>query len=294
MFGYISPDRPYLFIKDETLYKALYCGVCKSIGAECGQMARSALTYDMAFMSALLHNIRGDDVKIVRRRCAVHPIRRRPMTETDDVTRLLACVNTVLAYYKLTDDKADGDKRGALRFLYNKGYKRALKKYPNVVDIVSEQMRAQAELEKQSCTSIDMACEPTAQKMRQLSAEVLGEHSNEHTEGLSYAIGKWVYLIDALDDYDKDVKKGRYNVLHLNYGEKTKKEALKKGESELVFIFDSLFADMRSHLYNIKFKFNHDLTDNIILRGIPLKTRAVMYGTGSCGRKSEKNEEVQS
>lgn len=63
MFGYISPDRPYLFIKDETLYKALYCGVCKSIGAECGQMARSALTYDMAFMSALLHNIRGDDVK---------------------------------------------------------------------------------------------------------------------------------------------------------------------------------------------------------------------------------------
>ena len=163
-----------------------------------------------------------------------------------------------------------------------------------MVDIVSEQMRAQAELEKQGCTSIDMACEPTAQMMRQLSAEVLGEHSNEHTEGLSYAIGKWVYLIDALDDYDKDVKKGRYNVLHLNYGEKTKKEALKKGESELVFIFDSLFADMRSHLYNIKFKFNHDLTDNIILRGIPLKTRAVMYGTGSCGRKSEKNEEGQS
>ena len=94
MFGYIGPDRPYLFIKDETLYKALYCGVCRAISAECGQMARTALTYDMAFMSALVHNIRGEDVKIVRRRCPVHPIRRRPMTETDDVTRLLACVNS--------------------------------------------------------------------------------------------------------------------------------------------------------------------------------------------------------
>ena len=53
MFGYIGPDRPYLFIKDETLYKAMYCGVCRCISKECGQMARTALTYDMAFMSAL-------------------------------------------------------------------------------------------------------------------------------------------------------------------------------------------------------------------------------------------------
>ena len=133
MFGYISPDAPYLFKKDETLYKALYCGLCKSIGAGCGQTrdgladgkfeiavaftrevafrllygftrkrsiyrqqiadagfvfgvvfyglcksigagcgqtARTALTYDMAFVSALVHNIRGEDVKIEKARCA--------------------------------------------------------------------------------------------------------------------------------------------------------------------------------------------------------------------------------
>ena len=62
MFGYIQPDSPYLFKKDEKLYQALYCGLCKSIGAGCGQMARTALTYDMAFMSALIHNIRHVDV----------------------------------------------------------------------------------------------------------------------------------------------------------------------------------------------------------------------------------------
>ena len=101
---YIGPDRPYLFIKDETLYKAMYCGVCRCISKECGQMARTALTYDIAFMSALLHNIRGEDVKIVKRRCPVHPIKRRPMTEADELTRTLACVNTALAWYKLTDD----------------------------------------------------------------------------------------------------------------------------------------------------------------------------------------------
>lgn len=294
MFGYIGPDRPYLFIKDETLYKALYCGVCKSIGAECGQAARSALTYDMAFMSALMHNICGQDVKIVRRRCAVHPIRRRPMAAVDDITRLLACVNTALAYFKLEDDRRDKEARGALRFLYKKGYKRVLRKYPAVIDIIRTQTESQAKLEADGCDSIDMACEPTARMMSELSDAVLGERADAHTSALLYAIGKWIYLADALDDYDKDVKRGRYNVLHLAYKKDSKAEAVKAGESELVFVFDSLFADMRTHLAAINFKFNHDLTDNIILRGIPLKTRSLMYGTGSVGRKQKKHEEVQS
>ena len=256
MFGYISPDRPYLFIKDETLYKALYCGVCRSISKECGQAARTALTYDMAFMSALLHNILGEDVKIVRRRCPVHPIRRRPMADVDDITCLLACVNTALAYFKLDDDRRDKEARGVLRFLYKRGYRRVLSKHPEIIEIIRRQTDGQAKLEEEGCASIDMACEPTAQMMKELSDAVLGDKATESTAALMYAIGKWIYLADALDDYDKDVKHGRYNVLYLNYGEKTLKGAVKKGEGELIFVFDSLFADMRANLAQIKFKFN--------------------------------------
>ncbi len=86
MFGYISPDAPYLFKKDETLYKALYCGLCKGIGAGCGLAARTALTYDMAFMSALVHNIKGEDVKIERARCFLHLIKKRPIAAVDETT----------------------------------------------------------------------------------------------------------------------------------------------------------------------------------------------------------------
>lgn len=50
MFGYVKPDLPYLYLKDDKLYKALYCGVCKSIGKTCGQKARLSLTYDIAFL----------------------------------------------------------------------------------------------------------------------------------------------------------------------------------------------------------------------------------------------------
>ena len=276
MFGYIQPDAPYLFKKDETLYKALYCGLCKSIGKGCGQRARSALTYDMAFMSALVHNIRHEDVKIKRAHCALHIIKKRPITEVDEITVMLGCINTALAYYKLLDDKADGDRKGVLRHLYKKGLKRAVKRHKKAVEIIENGMRAQSEIEKAGCSIIEMAAEPSAVMMRELSTYALGEYSTAETEGLFYDIGRWVYLIDALDDYDKDVKKHRFNVLYNAFGAKDKVQAVKENCDELTFLFDSLFADMRMRISKIDFGFNRYLTDNIILRGIPLKTRAIL------------------
>ena len=284
MFGYIQPDSPYLFKKDETLYKALYCGLCKSIGAGCGQTARSALTYDMAFMSALVHNIRHEDVNIKRAHCVLHCIRKRPIAEVDETTVMLGCINTALAYYKLCDDKADGDRKGVLRHLYKRGYKRAAKKHKGAVQIITIHMHAQSEIEKAGCRVIEMAAEPSALMMKELSVYALGEYSTPETEALFYDIGKWVYLIDALDDYDKDVKKHRYNVLYNAFGAGSKAEAVKENLSELTFLFDSLFADMRERISKIDFGFNRDLTDNIILRGIPIKTRVIL------GIQSKNNE----
>ena len=137
-------------------------------------------------------------------------------------------------------------------------------------------MRVQSETEKAGCSVIDMAAEPTAEMMKELSVYALGEYSTPETEALFYDIGKWVYLIDALDDYDKDVKKHRFNVLYNAFGAKVKEQAVRENIDELTFLFDSLFADMRMRISKIDFGFNRDLTDNIILRGIPLKTRNIL------------------
>ena len=292
MFGYINPDTPYLFIKDETLYKALYCGLCKSIGAGCGQRARSALTYDMAFMSALIHNIKHRDVTVKKSRCVLHIFRRRPIAEVDDTTVMLGCINTALAYYKLCDDKADGDRKGVFRHYFKKGFKRAKRRHPEAVEIIKCQLEKQTALEKAGCAVIDEACEPTALMMKKLSLYALEEYSTQDTEWLFYDLGKWVYLADALDDYDKDVKKGRYNVLYNSFKCACKAETVEKNREEIDFLFDSLFADMRVRLSKINFKFNHDLTDNIILRGIPLKTRSLVKC--DCKNNGVKNEQKKS
>ena len=108
MFGYVRYDLPNLFIKDFMLYKALYCGLCKGIAASCGQRARLGLTYDVTFLSALLHNMTGVDVKIERQNCFEHAIRKRPIAVVDDLTAELGALNTALAYQKVADDIADG------------------------------------------------------------------------------------------------------------------------------------------------------------------------------------------
>ena len=99
MFGYIRPDIPYMYVKDGVLYKALYCGLCKSIGGSCGQRARMGLSYDMTFLSAILHNMMHCDVKIEKKHCVLHPIVRRPIAADDEVTQAVACLDTLLVYY---------------------------------------------------------------------------------------------------------------------------------------------------------------------------------------------------
>lgn len=265
--------------------------MCKSIGKGCGNFSKTALTYDVAFVSVLLHNVAGCDFKVEKRRCLLH-LAKRFMAIPDDISVLLGCVNTVLAYYKLIDDRQDGEKKGAFSFLYKRGYRRALRRHPQVSQIIKECISRQHELEKSGCAVIDRACEPTAVMMKELSRYALKESATAATDALMYDIGKWIYLADAFDDYDKDVKKGGYNVLYNAFGCAEKRIAVERNGEEIEFLFNSLFADMRENLALIKFNYNHDLTDNIILRGIPLKTRKIIYGKCGEGKKKD-NEQTQ-
>ena len=267
-----------MYVKDGVLYKALYCGLCKSIGAACGQRARFGLSYDTTFLSALLHNIKNTDVKIQNSRCILHPVVKRPMAADDEITRAVACLNTALAYFKLCDDVEDEKKGRMRRSLLHKGMKKADALHPQIGAIIRRRMKELSALEKKKCASLDMAADPFANMMAEISDYCLGEYATEATRGLCYGIGKWVYLIDALDDYDKDVKKGYYNPFYESFGEASRARMLEKNGDEADFVFRSIFASNAENLRNIRFYFNHDLTDNIILRGLPAATQRVRCG----------------
>ena len=295
MFGYVRTDRPHLYIKDETLYKALYCGVCKGIGKVCGNAARMGLSYDVTFLSALLHNLLGVDVKIEKQHCLTHCIRTREMAEVDELSLQLGALNTALVYYKYTDDIADGDRGRGKRLWFKKGFRRMKKAYPEIERIVRENLAKQEEIERQKTESIDRAADATAKMLQDFSEYVLKDKSTENTKKLFYSLGKWIYLIDALDDYDKDKKKDSYNPFLLAYGADCKKALLEgKTGDEVRFAFHAIFHDIRENLAEIPFRFNRDLSDNILLRGLPMMTKNVMKDKDckSCNkdRKEEKDD----
>jgi len=292
MFGYVRTDTPYLYIKDDRLYRAMYCGVCKGIAQTSGNAARMGLSYDVTFLSVILHNILGVDVKIEKQHCLTHCIRTRDMAEVDELTRQLGALNTILVYYKYTDDIQDGDKGRGKRLWFKKGFKRASKKYPEIARIVHDNLAMQEQTEKAQTDSVDRAADATANMLAEFSDYALGEKKSPYTHNLFYAVGKWIYLIDALDDYDKDKKKGAYNPFRLAYKAECKKTLL-EGEhaQEVEFIFRSLFFDIGESLAQIPFRFNKDLSDNILLRGLPMMTKRIMSGKTCDGKCKDKKEQ---
>ena len=276
MFGYLKPDTPNLYMKDDVLYKSLYCGICKSIGKICGQRARFTLSYDMAFMSAITHNILGEDIKINKERCIAHQIKKRPVAQPDDISLKLGAINVILAYYKVKDDILDENKGGIKSSVIKSGYIKAKKLYPQFDLIVKDCYNELIKIEKLNSESIDMACDPFAKMLEKISNNVFADKATSETDGLFYAIGKWIYLIDALDDYDKDIKKKNFNVLYNAYGSKDYVELISQNKNDIIFVFNTIFSQIAENYSKIKTKYNTDLVVNILTRGIPTTTNKIL------------------
>ena len=191
--------------------------------------------------------------------------------------------NTALVYYKYTDDILDGDKGRGKRLWFVSGHKKTVRNYPEIERIVRENLAAQQETEKSKTDSLDRAADASANMMAELSDYLLEDKKTPYTHDLFYAVGKWIYLIDALDDYDKDKKKGAYNPFVLSYSCEDKADLMKRRQKDVEFVFHSLFFDIRENLSKIKFHFNRDLSDNILLRGLPSETKRVMC-SAACKR----------
>lgn len=276
MFGYVKPDMPNLYMKDSVLYRAVYCGVCKSIADKCGTVSRMALSYDMAFLSAFFHNIMNTDVEISDERCILHPILKRPIAARDSISEAAAFLNVFFTYYKLTDDINDL-KRGRLkRSFFKPGYKKAARENPELDIIVKSRYAELLVLEKDNCDGIDQAAEPFGRMIEDISVFVLKEFSTEHTKNVCFNLGKFVYLIDALDDYDKDIKKNNYNVFYNSYQNGSFNELTEQHREDLEFVFGRVFEEINKSLDQIKFYFNHDLTDNILTKGLPQITKKIL------------------
>ncbi len=277
MFGYVKTDTPNMYVKDTVLYKAMYCGLCKGIGKTCGMKGRFVLNYDLTFLSVLVHNVLGIDVKIKKEHCVLHTIRKRPIAQFDSVTARISALNVILAYYKACDDVIDSKKGRIAKSFLSSSYKKACKLEPKLDQIVCKNYNALRKLEGEACSSIDIVADCFANMIKDITIELTGDKNTPELEGLAYNLGKWVYLIDALDDFDKDKRKCEYNVFINSYPQvESKYELIEKYNQDVVCVFGNVLLEIEMLAKQLKYQFNHDLTDNILLRGLKEQTKHVM------------------
>lgn len=290
MYGYVRTHAPELKVRQQEYYRAVYCGLCRTMGKCTGQCSRMTLSYDFTFFALVRMALTGERIEVKPRRCLAHPTRKRPMAEPNDDLALCACTSAILAYHKIRDDLHDerGMKRTAATVaapFVGSIRRRAMKRgYTDADRRVDVAMRRLCELEASRPPSVD---EP-ATLFGELMAALLGYGLEGNLAKLAHTIGlhvgRWVYILDAIDDFAEDVKSNRYNPLACLYGDPAMTElSPEKRESLKIALLNEL-AELERAFDLLDTADDPDLSgilSNILYLGMPREAERVLFGTNS-------------
>lgn len=225
MFGYVRAYKPELKMAEYETYKAVYCSLCRVLGRRYGIAARMTLSYDFTFMALLRLSTAPAFCGYSTMHCPFNPLKKCAcLKDSGEELEFTAAVSVILFYRKLRDNLADKgvkDKLTALALLpfFARYRKKAAKKYPEIDRRAEEFMCDQARLEGERCADFDRAGEPTAEFLAfAFSCGAQDDTRRRVLAQMGQCAGRWVYLIDALDDLISDVRHGNYNVIAEKFG----------------------------------------------------------------------------
>ncbi|MBP5230278.1 MAG: hypothetical protein ILO68_00980 [Clostridia bacterium] len=248
MFGYIRPVRRELLVKDDELYGALYCGLCRYSGKHVTHLARFVLNYDFTFLAVLRLSLTGEPFQTRKIRCP-YKLRKKETVVCEDAYRVTASHFGILTYYKLLDDVRDekGWKRAGARLLlpFARRMRKKAVRLGASEDLVRESIQNLQEVERLRSASPDEAADCFAKLTSGLVSSGLSGAEERIARRCGYHIGRFVYLIDALDDLEKDEKSGSYNPFLVQYG--TAENAASHAEDVAVTLNDSMRAFSRDY-----------------------------------------------
>jgi hypothetical protein len=289
MFGYILPEKPELKIKEYEIFKGYYCGICKSIGDRYGQIPRLTLNYDCTFLALLLASIKNEDAVFKRERCVVHPLKKQHVARKSEIIDYASDINLILAYYNLMDDWIDQRSivSGAGTLFLSTVKRKLQDKYPKKCVIIEEQLKCLQNLEREKCSFIDMAAEPFAKLMEEVTAyEPYCEDKDleKILRWMGYNLGKWIYILDAYDDIEEDIKRGIYNPIIYQFEYKGQEITEFKGQikERIRFILLHTLSEVSKAYELLNINNNAGILENIIYFGMLRKTEHILEN-GSCG-----------
>ncbi len=268
MFGYVTPFKPELKIREFEVYKAVYCGLCRELGKRFGPAARLTLNYDFTFLALLAMSVRETPPAFEDFRCALHPTKKKKRVCSGPELEYAAAVAMIMLYFKIQDNVRDS--RGVKRVgwclierLAAPARRKAAKQYPEVDASIQSALSEQAEIEKKKSSCTDEAADPTGRALAAVCAQIDAEKKPEWMR-FGYLLGRWVYLTDALDDLEKDIKKKNYNVFSEAYPEKTPSDVRTLGAESL----NVTAAELQATLEQLQVVNMKPIIENVVYCGL--------------------------
>lgn len=283
MFGYVKVNKPEMKVKEYEVYKGLYCSLCKAMGKYFGVLSRLTLSYDITFLVLMRLSFASKVPDFKGGRCPFNPTKKCNYCQnSDEEMKYAAAVSMMMFYYKVKDNIADGSFfRSLLMYLilpyaYFKN-KKAKKMYPEIEKLICESMQRQDKIEKSKTDIPDKAAHESADALGKIMAYGF-EDEDRAIYCFGYGIGKWVYLCDAADDMEKDLKKGNFNVFINSFKIKKADDVDEKVKQQIVETLNMSCAFACEAFQNIPDKTIVPIAENIIYEGTENVMNTLMKG----------------
>lgn len=261
MFGYVVVHKDELKIKDYNRYGSFYCGVCRSLKNNYGITGQMTLTYDMTFIAVLLSGLYEDDTPAVMTHCVAHHIKKHPEI-SNEYTDYAAAMNVMLSYYKLKDNWEDerSVKSNLAAGILKKAHKKAKNQFPDKAEIIERYIKEQHQMEKDNDTDIDNVSGCTGRMLGSLFV-MKDDEWKSNLYNMGFYLGKFIYIMDAFDDIEKDIKHNNYNPL--------KPQSVREDFNEYCKgILNIVAAESAKYFERLPIIQNIDILRNIMYAGI--------------------------
>ena len=212
MFGYVTINKPELKIRDFETYHSYYCGLCRDLHKRYGRSGQLTLSYDMTFLALLLSALYEPEEQHFKERCVIHPAHKHETVVTR-YTEYAADMTVLLSFFNLQDNWLDDKdlKSRALAIALKKDVKKLSKQYPRQWKAIVKYMRDLKKAESENNPDLDAASGMTGDMLAEIFVCDENDVWAPVIRQMAFYLGKFIYLMDACDDMEKDEKSGSYN-----------------------------------------------------------------------------------
>ena len=275
MFGYVKPHVDSLTVAEYEQYKGVYCSLCKALGKHFGPLSRLTLSFDFTFL-AILGLAMGDDCAGFKNfRCKLNPAKKRLIASENDISKNVSFIAVIMIYYKLCDDVEDTKSakklvKKTLRAFARAPHKKAAGDFEKIESAVKKVMEEQKEAENGE-PSLDRLADPSSKALGMVF-ETMGDKTGRLAlQRLGYMLGRWIYIIDAIDDFEKDEKQKAFNAVKACYNNLSENTL-----DELKCILNQTAAEIFESFKQLKLKRFEGILENIVTKGLCFEEQRIL------------------